>query len=564
MTRIKGRLTFLRVKDHAAFRNSTAEHLTARGLEQEFMMTLRAAARHGRAAAAILALALIGAAGAAAGSVVSLSNDETQPAAPIQQVQRVLAEQLDESGIAGGAVVVVSHEGIEARGVGSAGGGRDVTADTPFVIGSASKSFTALAVMQLVDAGRVDLDAPLRDYAPELELADAQPVDDITVRHLLQQTSGLDDLAGGPLLASAADGTPLAAIAELQDAELASVPGEKWLYANANYVLAGLVVEHASGLSYGDYVQQEIFTPLGMTHSSASTVPVGSDELAEGHRYWFGVSAGTDPVRREATLAAGYLISTAEDLGRYLSLYLADGIGPDGTRIVSTAGLEMLLRAGPEAHLGSWAQGRASRYAMGWFVGGPWGEDAVFHPGNTPDSTTMLTVFPDRGVAVGAVVNAGNELPVPGNPFIADRVTRNVVHAALDQDVSSLPSMRRFYLAFDLVVLLLVGAAVWGIQRAARAARPQSPPRHRLRGWIGVAVRTVAAGLLVLVPTLSYGWGGLWTWAPDLAVVLATLAVLLAAAAVLRAAGLIRPRNATRPATSTSTSTDERPDHVST
>ena len=77
-------------------------------------------------------------------------------------------------------------------------------------------------------------------------------------------------------------------------------PGETWRYANANYVLAGLVVERASGLSYGDYVQREIFTPLGMTHSSASTDPVGGDVLADGHRFWFGVPVGdrTDPAGR--------------------------------------------------------------------------------------------------------------------------------------------------------------------------------------------------------------------------------------------------------------------------
>ncbi len=441
------------------------------------------ARRAGRALVVMTALALISASGAAAGAV------------PMSEVQDVLAEQLEDSGVAGGAVAVVSDAGIEARGAGSAGDGRQVAADTPFVIGSASKSFTALAVMQLVDAGRVDLDAPVRDYVPELELADDQPVDDITVRHLLHQTSGLDDLAGGPLLASAADGSPGEAIAELRDAELASEPGATWRYANANYVLAGLVVERASGTPYADYVQREILSPLAMTHSSASADPVGDDLLADGHQPWFGVPVATEPTRRDATLAAGYLISTAEDLGRYLSLYLSGGLGPDGTRIVSAEGVRTLLTPGPEARLGPWAQGQDSRYAMGWFVGGPWGEDAVLHPGNTPDTTTMLTLFPQRDMAVAVVVSSGNELPVPGNPFIADRVTRNVVHAALGQPVLELPSMWRFYLAFDLVALLLLGGAAWGLRRSVGASEPPSSSRRRARGWAGVLVRALGAGL---------------------------------------------------------------------
>jgi CubicO group peptidase (beta-lactamase class C family) len=512
----------------------------------------------GRVVMTALMLLLIGGAGAAVRPVSSSADDTRQPGASIEEVERVFAAQLDESGVSGGAVALVSEGRVDARGVGSADGAIDVTANTPFVIGSATKSFTALAVMQLVDAGRVDLDAPVRDYVPELQLADAQPVADITVRHLVQQTSGLDDLAGGPLLASAADGTPLKAIAELKDAELASAPGETWRYANVNYVLAGLVVERVSGVPYGEYVQREIFTPLGMTHSSATTDPTGDDVLAEGHRFWFGVPVATEPTRREATLAAGYLISTAEDLGRYLSLYLAEGLGPDGTRIVSAEGVRTLLTPGPEAHLGPWAESQDSRYAMGWFVDGPWGEDAIFHPGNTPDTTTMLALFPDRDVAVATVVNAGNELPVPGNPFIADRVTRNVVHSALGQPTADLPSVWRFYAVFDLVALLLLGGAAWGLRRAMRTVTSASPSRQQVRGWAGVLVRTLVVGLLLVLPTLSYGWGGLWTWAPDLALVIAVLALLLAAVTALRVIGLLGARRKTRPAVST----EREPDHV--
>ena len=494
---------------------------------------------------------------AAIGSASSAAGRQTDGRA---DVQRVLTEQLEDSGVPGGAYAVTSSDGTQAGGAGRAGSGREVGAETPFVIGSASKSVTALAVMQLVDAGLVDLDAPVRDYVPELRLADGQPVDAITVRHLLQQTSGLDDLAGGPMLASAADGTPLEAVAELQGAELASTPGTTWLYANVNYVLAGLVVESASGLSYGEYVEQEIFTPLGMSHSSANTEPVAGTTLVEGHRFWFGIPVGTDPMRRDATVAAGYLVSTAGDLGRYLSLYLADGVGPGGTRIVSASGMRTLFTPGPQAHLGPWSEGQDSRYAMGWFVGGPWGEDAIFHPGNTPDSSTMLTLFPEQGLGVASVVNAGNELPVPGNPFIADRVNRNVVHAALGQPPAGLPSVKRFYLVFDLVVLLLTLGAAWAVLRSLREVRSPSP-RHRGRGWFGVLVRALAAALLLLLPTLSYGWAGLWTWAPDLAVVLATLAALLATACLLRAISLLRA--APGSTTFAPRITEGKPHHVS-
>jgi CubicO group peptidase (beta-lactamase class C family) len=460
------------------------------------------------------------------------SNLTSQTGASITAATDVLREQLDASGIPGGAVVVVSEGRIEARGAGAAGDGRSVTGSTPFVLGSATKSFTALAVLQLVDSGRVSLDAPVRRYVPELRLAAGEPVDGITVRDVLQQTSGLDDIGGGALLASAADGTAEQAIAELGNGHLRSDPGETWLYANANYVLAGLIVERVSGLSYGDYVRRHIFQPLGMMHSYVS--PAVARGLATGHRFWFGLPVATGPTTRVATLAAGYLISTAEDLGRYLAMYLSGGVTADGRRLLSVQALETMTRAGPRAHLGPWADSRSSRYAMGWFRGGPWGAHVMFHPGNTPDTSTMLTVFPDRQVAVATLVNAGNELPVPGNPFIADRVERNVIHAALGQPVADLPSLRRFYLLFDLVVVILLVTTGWGVLRAARSVRDPRRPRHLARRWSGIAVRALVVAGLVVLPLLSYGWRGLWVWAPDLTLVIGSVALLLATTTALR------------------------------
>lgn len=491
------------------------------------------------AAALLLTVPVLTSAAVPQGGFLITADDAAQP---IERAERALDEQLGASGIPGGAVAVVSGQQVEARGVGDAGDGQTVTAATPFVIGSATKSFTALAVMQLVESGEIDLDASVRRYVPELELAPGEPVDEITVRHLLLQTSGLDDLAGGPLLASAADGTPQQAVAELSGAGLPSAPGERWLYANANYVLAGLVVEAASGLTYGDYVQRRIFEPLQMAHSHVATAPARADGLSSGHRFWFGLPVATEPTQRQATLAAGYLVSTAEDLGRYLAMYLAGGLAADGTRVVSADALDAMLTPAANAHLGPWAGGAASQYAMGWFRDGPWGEEVAFHPGNTPDTSTLLLLSPAEDVAVAAVVNASNEIPVPGNPFITDRVTRNVVHAALDQPAVELPSLTRFYLVFDLAALVLLGSASWGLLRAARAVGAPLRERRRVWRWAGVASRTAAAAALVVLPLMTFGWASAWTWAPDLTLVVAALAVILALTAVLRLVRLVRTR----------------------
>jgi CubicO group peptidase (beta-lactamase class C family) len=451
-------------------------------------------------------------------------------AAPGQEVVDVFIDQLEAAGIPGGAFVTVTTDGtIVTRGVGVTGDGKPVTDDTPFVIGSTTKSFTALAILQLVDAGKVDLDAPVVDYVPELQLPDGEPVRAITVRHLLQHTSGLDDLTGGAVLASAREGTALEAVGEVSGARLASTPGETWRYANVNYVLAGLVVERASGLAYPVYVEETILDPLGMSDTHVLAHP----SVAPGHRYWFGLPVAHGPVQHRGVGPAGYIASTARDLGSYLAMHLREGRALDGTRIVSARAVRDLTAPGPQAHLGPWAGDATARYAMGWMVGGPWEEPAVFHPGNAPDSSAMIALFPGRGLAAATLVPAAHELPVPGNPSLTDRISRNALHAVLGEPVPAATGRWGFYALFDLAAVALIGVAAWAVLRAVRARRHVAV--GLVRRWLQPLPTLLVSAVLMILPWLTaYGWDGVWTWAPDLAVLLTVLIALTASAAGIR------------------------------
>jgi hypothetical protein len=250
----------------------------------------------------------------------------------------------------------------------------------------------------------------------------------------------------------------------------------------------------------------------------------------------------------EGVLAAGYLVSTPQDMGRYLGMYLRGGLSEQGTRIVSPAGLRMLTAPGPQAHLGPWAGGASARYAMGWFAGGPWpGEEVRFHPGNSPDSSAMITLLPARGIAVATLMNLSHELPVPGNPAVTDRLSRNVVDAVIGASPTGRPSTTSFYALFDLAVLVMVGIAGWDCRSAIRAARRRAIPMRRTRGWVGAVVRILMIGGLVALPSsVGYGWPAAWLWAPDLTLTLGVLVALLAATAVLRGLALARGRPSSR------------------
>jgi CubicO group peptidase (beta-lactamase class C family) len=164
-----------------------------------------------------------------------------------------------------------------------------VTAQTPFKIGSLSKSFTALAVMQLVEAGRIQLDAPVQQYLPEFRVADPEASKRITVRHLLNQVSGIPTSAGMDYMfrTDTGDDALEREVAKTKDVELTHDPWTTFQYSNRNYTTLGLLIKVVSGQSYEDYVQEHVLRPLSMNQSFMHLDDAKSHGLATGHQYWF-------------------------------------------------------------------------------------------------------------------------------------------------------------------------------------------------------------------------------------------------------------------------------------
>ncbi|MEO8226327.1 MAG: serine hydrolase domain-containing protein, partial [Gemmatimonadota bacterium] len=164
-----------------------------------------------------------------------------------------------------GASIAIVHGDtvVHVRGFGSDGRGNPVTGETGFVLGSMSKAFTALAVMQLVERGRVELDAPAQRYLPWFRVGDSAASAAITVRQLLLHTSGI------PTRAARARGdarTLTDHVRALASVKLAHAPGTVHEYASPNYLVLGAIVEAVARRPFGAYVEQEIFAPLQMEH----------------------------------------------------------------------------------------------------------------------------------------------------------------------------------------------------------------------------------------------------------------------------------------------------------
>ncbi|MBN1537347.1 MAG: beta-lactamase family protein [Anaerolineales bacterium] len=328
-----------------------------------------------------------------------------------EEIDAYIEKQLDTLKIPAASLAIIEGDKIvHTKGFSVTGsGGETPTPQTPFFIGSLTKSFTALAVMQLVEAGKIDLDAPVQTYLPWFTLADPQAAAQITVRHLLNQTSGISQIPGMLSLANF-DDTPGAnerQIRALATYELAYPVGSGWDYSNVNFNLLGLVIEAASGETYADYVQNHIYTPLSMEHSYTSKAIAQQDNLAVGHQQWFGFPVAVPNMRVPvASLPSGQLISSAEDMGHYIIAQLNEG-EYDDAQILSAEGTMQMHQ--PAADASASGLGDVD-YGMGWFVKNFDQGQLIFHHGEVPDYFAYMALLPEQDRAMVLLINTNHQL----------------------------------------------------------------------------------------------------------------------------------------------------------
>jgi CubicO group peptidase (beta-lactamase class C family) len=310
--------------------------------------------------------------------------------------------------------IVHGDQLVHLRGFGVADPtGRAPTGQTPFLLASLSKSFTSLAIMQLVESGRLELDAPVQRYLPWFGVADPDASAQMTLRNLLNHRSGISTLSGWAPLTGNGEATLEQLVRDLRSAPLAHGVGEQYEYSNANYWALGLVIQQVSGEPYAQYVERHIFAPLQMRHSFVSEEPAAADGLAMGYQTWFGWHLAAHPPYQSGSLPSGSLISSAEDMSHFVIAQLNGGRFGD-VRLVSAAGIEELHR--PAAPFGT-----SLSYAMGWVVGSTDGAATVWHNGGVSNYNSDVVLVPDQGWGVVVLTNQGG-LPILPATRIGDGV----------------------------------------------------------------------------------------------------------------------------------------------
>jgi CubicO group peptidase (beta-lactamase class C family) len=452
------------------------------------------------------------------------------------EIERFVQDEMAAQRIPGLALGIVEGDRIAyMRGFGSADdSGREVTPHTPFIIGSVSKSFTALAVMQLVEANKIELDAPVQRYLPWFRVADEKASGEITVRHLLNQTSGLSTKTGRSFQGNGdtSDTALEQTVRELGSAALTAPVGSKHQYSTVNYSVLGLIVQTVAGQSYESYVQTRTFDPLQMRNSYTSEAAAQPQGLATGHNYWFGRPRAADLPYNRGLIPAGFLISSAEDMTHYLISQLNGG-RYDGTSVLSPDGIGELHRPAAQT------PGADTSYAMGWFVGPVNDIPAIHHQGETFNFHANVVLIPQSRRGIVLLMNAENSLDLFTNGrmgTIADGVTSLLE----GREPSSPPSNVAIFIVYAALFALLV-LQTRGIVKSVDALRHGRLRRGRIGPWWRVGLSLVVSlvwGLfvLVLVPKqLGLPLSVLATGFPDLVYLLLASALVALGWAVVKA-----------------------------
>lgn len=424
------------------------------------------------------------------------------------QIENYVQQQASASHIPGTAVGIVNgSQPVLLRGFGNS------TADTPFFLNSMGKSFTALAIMQLVDQGKVNLDAPVDAYIPWFKIGDGSESSSITVLQLLDQTSGISTKVGLTALNFTPATTYVQAIQGFETFPLTARPGTLFQYSNANYTIAGYIIQQVSGQSYTSYVQQHIFAPLGMTHTYAMSGTVSEPGLTPGNLSWFGVISQpvTDTVAPPIVPEGEGFISSASDMTHYLIAQMNGGVY-NGTRIVSAKALqEMHAPLSPPAAPGLIPD--ATSYGMGWGVGTISGQPVIVHGGQSHDFDAEMAILPEQKIAVVVLMNQQPQFLISYANQLYEGVMQGIT-------TGTFPSIgQAFHVFYGVVDAIVLATLLLMIRSFWRTGRWVQTFRGRVRriGFWWAAARAVGLDLAIaalIAVAVIYGLGPLTAGVP--------------------------------------------------
>lgn len=296
------------------------------------------------------------------------------------------------------AVAVIRHgQIVYARSFGKRSlHGPPVDLQTRFEIGSDTKQFTAAAILQLKERGKLSLDDRLVNYIPAYPHAR-----EITLRELLDQTSGLPEFMMTNHfvhIVQTSQGS-LIRIERMASGPLHFTPGSRWEYSNTNYIALGRVIEVASGLPYARYLREHLFAPAGMQQTTTIAGEGAVTDMSEG--YWRGLR-NNGPLEQAPNLgeswtwSAGDIVSTVGDLAKWDRALLQG-------KIISPADFALMTTPA------TLADGKRDDYGFGWWIDPVHGHTDIYHDGDTLGMSSSNNIFPQDDLQIVVLENQARD-----------------------------------------------------------------------------------------------------------------------------------------------------------
>jgi CubicO group peptidase (beta-lactamase class C family) len=360
-------------------------------------------------------LVLLGAVGFGAATVSGAQGDaETR----FDRLSTAVVESMKEAGVPGAALGVFAEGRTFTRGFGmtSVDNPLTVTDETLFQIGSISKTLTGTLVMQLVERGRLDLDAPVRRYLPDFTVRDREASAAVKVRDLLTHVAGWE----GDLFLDTGDGDDALAryVQDMAKLEQIAPFGAFYSYNNSCFSVAGRLIEVVTGKSYEAAWQEMLVSPLGLKQTFLRPQDVLTRRFVSGHsKTPRGSEVALPWALSRAERPMGGVVMSVRDLLRYGAFHLGDGSGPGGVRLLKP---ETLARMKEPVLI---KQGTEDEMALSWHRTREGGILQVSHGGATVGQIALLLLVPERQFAVAILTNSGS----------GRQVTRDVSRAALKE-----------------------------------------------------------------------------------------------------------------------------------
>lgn len=460
-------------------------------------------------------------------------------------IDAYVQERMKATHVPGVSYAVVGPDGpIHQRFWGTDGRGERVTAQTPFLWGSVAKPVTATAVMTLVQSGRLRLDDKVIDHLPGFGFGGAAHAATVTVRHLLNQTSGLPEAATFKVTDCLGQDCPRPAerISELDAVEPLGPPGTVYAYTSANYLALAAVVESVTKRPFADHLRRAVLDPAGMDTAIADAASARKRRLPPGHQLLWGIPSAIVHGVDDHGASYGYLGGDLSDLAAFASLQLRSGKTADGRTVLTPASVRLMREEGRLQPTGT-----GTGYGLGWRIGGldaPLG-NAVWHTGATFGYSAMVFLLPERNLALVLQQNLHGLL----HDGAVMQVGFGAARLLAGGTAPSSASASSYYLTvWGTTALALALIAATG--RSALLLRRPAAPASALRRITVTAAWSLAGAL----PCIASAWLAhrmglhvLMNWLPDFFIALTAATIAGAATMALRLTLALRhPRQPTR------------------